>query len=284
MAEYCKKTKKMSTFVENHLIKKFCGIIAKGHIIRGVEMKKIITELKKVESLLIEIDKELETLPAGHLKKRTIKKGTFYYHYTSGKEIGITRNVTLIKQLARKKYLLVRKSQLENNLKKPVNKFDATTHHQLIASLPAAYQDLPIHYFYHPTIEKWLVYSHQQNTHAFKQSYYSKGGIKLRSKSEALIANLLETYELPFKYDIVVKFGSQPMSPDFTILHPFTGKSILWEHFGALYEQDYEQRMNDKMVLYMTHGYMPDENLIHTFEFDLKHRSRLEELVKSVLD
>jgi len=223
--------------------------------------------LNKYQEELTEINHELEALPEGHL----VKKKGFYSHYLGKKNIvGITKNPELIRKLCRKKYLLARRKQLLTNFSLPIVRAVFEPAEAIIQSLPALYQDLPRANFYHPAIEKWQNQPPTLNPYPQEgNSYTSKKGVTFRSKSEYLIASLLEEYGLPYKYEEALKIGSKTFYPDFIIKNPYTGKSFLWEHFGALHQQGYEQKMYDKMRGYYKHGYRPFDTLIYTFDFDL---------------
>lgn len=99
-----------------------------------------------------------------------------------------------------------------------------------------------------------------------------------------MIANLLEEYNIPYHYEIALQLGTQTKYPDFVIKNPYTGKTIIWEHFGALDQPVYEKNMNDKMQLYQKHGYKAFENLIYTFEFDMmNNQCRLKDLIEQII-
>jgi len=245
-------------------------------------MKNIMNQLNNYQKELKAITKELETLPDGYL----VKRKTIYSHRVGKKEIGITKKPETIRMLCRKKYLLVRKKQLENNIS-----LLSTAHEtinlekpkELIEKLPQAYQNLPMDYFYHPKIREWINQPQRKNPYpTSSEGYHSKNGMPLRSKSERTIANLLEEYGLPYHYDTALNFREKTIYPDFMIKNPHTNKLIIWEHFGALNQPGYEQSMNDKMDLYLAHGYT-SENLIYTFEFHIKKEQRLKKLIETII-
>lgn len=246
-------------------------------------MENMIVKLNNCKKELEAVNEELKALPAGSL----VKRRSFYSHAANEKEIGITGNTELIRKLGRKKYLLIRQKQLSNNisvLSRAVNKFDNTTQEKIIDSFPETYQQLPDTYFFHPSIESWQAGSCQRNPYQPEEcKYISKSGTSLRSKSELLIANLLEEYGIPYHYDVALKLGNKTIYPDFIIRNPHNGKLIIWEHFGALNQTGYGQKMNDKMDLYMKHGRTPFENLIYTFEFDIRNRHRLEYMIENII-
>jgi len=246
-------------------------------------MQNIISQLNKYNQELKDIHKEIEGLPPGRL----VKKGKFYSHRVDNKEISITRNPALIQKLARKKYLLARKKQITNNIKalsNPNIKYDRRLPEEIIASFSATYRSLPLSYFYHPSIEKWVEASYKKNT-LYQENliYQSKNGTYLRSKSERDIANLLEDYELPYRYDAIISPGGINTSPDFVIKNPYNNKTIIWEHFGFLHKADYEQSMNDKIDRYLSGGFIENEHLIYTFEAHTRDLRRIQSLIEQII-
>ena len=219
-----------------------------------------------------------EKVPDGILNKRR----NFFYHAIDGKEVGITRNPDLISELCRKKYLLIRKKQLENNLRH-FNKLDVSTPEEIIRSLPSAYQGLPKSYFFHPSIKRWLIEPYQRNPYPLKGKGYKFNGTIFRSKSESMIANVLYNNNIPYRYEAAIRLGNHTKYPDFIAKNPYTGKEFVWEHFGALHEQEYIQKMNNKLDLYMKYGYIPFKTLICTFETEIEDLDRIQRLIENVI-
>lgn len=241
--------------------------------------KKSIAEL---ENEILEINKELEHAPKGRL----VKKGATYYQVIQAKEKGITKNTQLVKALCRKKYLRIRKKKLEQNLLVSGHnkKFVDVTPQSMIKKFPKTYQNLPSNYFYHPSVETFLTTPYQPNTYKLEnKSYHSSNGISLRSKSELMIANELEAYDIPYCYEKPLNLKGQIKYPDFTILNPYNGKLIIWEHFGAFHKDGYEANMTSKMKDYLLQGFEPFENIIYTFEFDTQTPGRLKNLIETII-
>lgn len=246
-------------------------------------MKNIRIELDKVKKELEAVDREFKRLPDGFLTK----KGTSYYQVIGKQTATITKNHLLIRQLYRKRYLFNYRKQLQHNiatLTKAVKKLDTQTPKQIIANLPKTYQNLPLINFYHSSVEAWLDQPYSKNTYPIKGAgYTTKGGVTVRSKSEWIIATALEANNIPYRYDALIKLGPRTKSPDFTIFHPYTGKIIYWEHFGALHEPSYEAEMNEKMELYYNNGYIEGDNLIYTFEAHIRDPQCLQQIIDDLL-
>ncbi|MFI7492694.1 AAA family ATPase [Micromonospora echinaurantiaca] len=85
-------------------------------------------------------------------------------------------------------------------------------------------------------------------------------GELVRSKSEVLIANLLD--ELGLSYDYESPFtgdDGRTVRPDFTILTDL-GETVIWEHLGMLSDPRYASKWVQKKAWYATNGIRPDED------------------------
>jgi len=62
---------------------------------------------------------------------------------------------------------------------------------------------------------------------------------RLVSKSEMLIASILTSYNIEFKYEITIRHGYRKLYPDFVIKWPKDGEIFYWEHAGLTKREDY---------------------------------------------
>ena len=95
-------------------------------------------------------------------------------------------------------------------------------------------------------------------------------GMLCRSKSEAMIADLLYKAGIPFLYEarliLYDEWGEKKVyCPDFTIELP-DGSVIYWEHFGRMDLPDYRQKNFKRIATYHYNGIYPPDNLIITME------------------
>ena len=98
-------------------------------------------------------------------------------------------------------------------------------------------------------------------------AYYSDGGVRVRSKSELLIANALEKYDIPFRYEFPVNLrNAGKVRPDFYCLNVQTRKEYIWEHFGMMDNIAYSNKNIQKIEDYEISGYALGDNFIATFE------------------
>lgn len=92
-------------------------------------------------------------------------------------------------------------------------------------------------------------------------------GIMVRSKSEAIIVDILYSLRIPFVYEPkIVLSNGKVVYPDFIIVDPTTGTEYMWEHFGRLDDQEYVARSLNKVYMLNELGWRMGINLIITTE------------------
>ena len=103
--------------------------------------------------------------------------------------------------------------------------------------------------------------------------YETDRGEMVRSKSEVIIANILNQYKkhLDYKYERPLKLKDKSgkeiiIHPDFTILNKLSGKIYYYEHVGRLDETRYATDFAKKMELYTMNHIMQGKELLMTYE------------------
>ena len=91
-------------------------------------------------------------------------------------------------------------------------------------------------------------------------------GTITRSKSEALIIDLLNMKGIPYVYDYPLYLGNKLKWPDFIIFDRKNNRELLIEHLGKLSDEGYRIDQEDKLGLYIHEGYVPNVNLLLTFD------------------
>ena len=95
----------------------------------------------------------------------------------------------------------------------------------------------------------------------------TKRGEKVRSKSEAILADMFYDFGIPYHYEKPLFLNNgKTKYPDFTLLNVETREEIYWEHLGLL--DDYEYRVDNlkKLNEYRVNGVFSPKNLIVTYE------------------
>lgn len=96
--------------------------------------------------------------------------------------------------------------------------------------------------------------------------FYTRQGVRVRSKSEMIIADMLDEMQIPFLYEKPLKLGTWTIHPDFTLLDINNRREIYWEHFGMMDDMDYRNDAFLKMRKYEECGFYQGDRLIWTFE------------------
>jgi hypothetical protein len=92
-------------------------------------------------------------------------------------------------------------------------------------------------------------------------------GAMVRSKSEAIIYNLLLDLGVTFVYEMPRRIGTRTVWPDFTLLSEIDSNvEILIEHQGLMKSETYRKHFNDKVYDYWNAGYVQGINIFFTFD------------------
>ena len=116
-------------------------------------------------------------------------------------------------------------------------------------------------------IREWKEQTYEKMS--FKENspeFFTRKGVRVRSKSEMIIADMLDEIEIPFLYEKPLKLGTWTIHPDFTLLDIKNRREIYWEHFGMMDDMDYRNDAFLKMSKYEEYGFYQHDRLIWTFE------------------
>ena len=254
------------------------------------ETAKRIIEIEKQIRML---HKWLESAPPGRLRISAGRKRARFYHVTdaanpSGKYIRDSQQ-ELIKALAQKDYHIKCLESLNRELVllKRLNQF---YHPGQTEPLPG---DGYASYYYGPEeliwkaagevrqglitpvipddetfVKHWLEADYEKKGFSKEApEYYTSGGIRVRSKTEYIIAEMLNRRGIPFHYEkplLVKKLGT--VHPDFTVLNVRRRQVYYWEHMGMMDDMDYRTHALSKIDYYIQDGYLPGKKLILTHE------------------
>ena len=96
--------------------------------------------------------------------------------------------------------------------------------------------------------------------------YYTRQGLRVRSKSEVIIADILDEMGVPFLYEKPIQLGMGTVHPDFTLLDIGKRKEVYWEHFGMMDDMDYRNNAILKIRKYESNGLYQYDSVIWSFE------------------
>ena len=117
-------------------------------------------------------------------------------------------------------------------------------------------------------VKKWSEKEYQgKGISESSMTFQTDRGETVRSKTELIIANLLNKENIPYRYEYPIQLqGMGTVYPDFTILNIHRRKEIIWEHFGMMDDPEYAEKAVRKLAAYQKSGFFPGENLIATWE------------------
>jgi len=142
-------------------------------------------------------------------------------------------------------------------------------------------------------LREWAAEEYEKNSKPFGERVIrAKDGVRVRSKGECIVYNILLDAGLPFRYDPVLPFKTKNAdgsystvykSPDFQIKCP-DGSFVLIEHAGMLESFDYAVTLAKKTQLYQLNGYLLGYNLFVTSDnadggIDSKDVQRIADLI-----
>lgn len=225
------------------------------------------------EFLMEQQERELKQLPCGSLYICDSGRGdgtSYYYHHCNGRRKGITKNLTLVQALARKKYLETSISMIRKNIaaiKRTINSVEDIDQQQILKRLRPEYSDL----IYAPLAawneekRRWLSEDFEQSTfRPWEKEQTTANGLWVRTKSEVIVAERLDYYGIPYRYEQMLYIENREFAPDFTI---FTRKGLFyWEHAGMINERQYIDNHIWKLSMYRKANIVPWKNLIVTYD------------------
>jgi hypothetical protein len=225
--------------------------------------------LAEFEEMMMRANNEISQLPSGSLSvvMRGEKKTFFQVEKIQGKRVrkSINRNADKIHELARKRYLETKIEMLNKNMgamKLFCREYEEVSFENILQKIPKSIHKECIS----KPKDDWSAQPYQQSTYLpEKKIHTTSGGIKVRSKSEILIAEKFHQYEIPFRYEQVLKINEIEFAPDFTILAK-DNSLIYWEHCGLTNDSKYLNYHKWKLSIYEDCGIVPWKNLIVTYD------------------
>ncbi len=245
-----------------------------------IELRKgLLEEQKKLLEIKQQCQMNLRKAPKGKLRISHCKKNIQYYVRsetdttdTNGEYIS-RENMNFVRALAQKDYDSKVMKRIEERIKiidKLLNQWEKTNVEDVYDGLNVNRKLLVSPYI--PPLERWVQEWNEQeyDRKTFPEGIaeiYTNHGERVRSKSEKIIADMLDKYQIPYLYErpIMIK-GMGIIHPDFTCLNLAKRKEIVWEHLGMMDNSDYAEHALKRLELYQRNGYVLGENLIITYE------------------
>lgn len=239
--------------------------------------QKLLERENWLAKIIKQKEEKIEKAPQGTLRvSRRDEKIEYYHHMPLDTSNGIylkKKEKKLIQALAQKEYdkKVLEKAREEHKIISKINNaYKSGSVEDVLQSIALGKRELvnPVYLPDEAYIEQWSKKPYV-GLH-FKEGtpeYYTDKGERVRSKSEIIIANLLNQKKIPYKYECPLKLESyKVVYPDFTVLDVKNRKEIYWEHLGLMDDEEYVNKNLEKLVKYEANGYYPGDKLILTFE------------------
>ena len=241
-----------------------------------MDLFKIIREDMREQRYLLQVYEDaLRKLPKGRLRYRLMEGAVRYFTTDpeTNKEVYIKKkDIGKVHKLKYRRLLEEAIETIENNLAVQTDfleKYKSYDPAACQSRLGKAYQDAPeiLHQMggCHQKRE-----SYQNNYRREELIHTTSFGMMFRSKSEAMIAEMLYEAGIPFYYEsrlvLYDEWGEKHFYyPDFTIVLP-DGSVIYWEHFGRMDSAEYREKNYKRLTNYHFNNIYPPTNLIITME------------------
>lgn len=217
--------------------------------------------------------------PSGNI--HISKRGDYVQYYLKSKEDKSKEqyisksNVELIDRLIQKKY--------ENDVYKLINQEIQRIEHFLsksdehIEKIRGLYSNNPAEIKTHiipidvgdeDYVCQWISEEYERKPIAAGKTIFNTNNNEIvRSKSEMNIANMLNKYKIPYRYEYPIKLnGNIIIHPDFTVLNVAKRKVIYWEHRGMMDDREYAKDSVKRIKDYNKNGIFLGDSLIVTEE------------------
>ena len=235
-------------------------------------------DMQTQQTLLTIYESALVDLPKGRLHCKKKYNGLQYYLWDEERKVQQyirKENHDLVFELKYRHMLEEAIKTIKCNLavqEKVLKKYLEYDPKSLMSRLPDVYQDMP-HLLYRPeyqTLNKENKSSYQMNYKRNEITQKSSFGMEFRSKSEAVIGELVHVVKIPFLYEAKLLLRTedgktQTYFPDFTFFPPGRGE-LYWDHLGRMDLEGYRKKAFKKIEDYHYNGILPPDNLILTME------------------
>ena len=236
-------------------------------------MEQLKQKQSEFSSLTKRLQDFIKTAPKERLRIR--KKGNNYQYYIekNKKRTYIPKkNLEIAKKIAQRDYYQKLLPGLLKNLK-AMNQFfkdySPDKLEQSYQNLPAARKQLvtPIFLDNETYSQQWQSQKFVRKKEQPEGAYQTIRGEYVRSKSEIIIANLLNNKKVPYHYEYPVRLSNGvTIHPDFLCLNKRTRQEFYWEHCGKMDDLEYTVNLTKRLSDYSKCGIIPGKNLILTME------------------
>ena len=247
--------------------------------------EQIMMRLAEIRQMTKDLEKKLSKAPEGRLRISTSKGFTRYYQVqpdsgANGRYLP-RKEEELAKQLAQKDYdgkVLAMLEQEKKVLEKAAafylnaaeEPFFAGPEELVWSGLvkPRKEKVSPVSPDTETYITQWMAEEYKRKEFRDNDKEYIRGsGIRVRSKTELIIAEMLEKKKIPYHYEKPLLLSGQGIvHPDFTVLNVRKRKTLYYEHMGMMDDAEYRDHALERINQYIRSGYYPGNQLVLTHE------------------
>ncbi len=236
-------------------------------------MEKLKQKLTELLAVLKKIQEYLKTAPKENL--RICKKGKHFQYYIekNKKRVYIAKkNISMAQKIAQRDYykklqaILIKNTKALNNF---ISNYKAEKLEACYTKLSPGRRQLvqPLFPDDETYAQVWQAKKYERKKEGPEYNYQTLKNEQVRSKSEIIIANLLNSKKIPYHYEYPVKLSSGAIIyPDFFCLNKRTRQEFYWEHCGKMDDPDYSEYMIQRIADYSKIGIIHGKNLILSLE------------------
>ncbi len=245
------------------------------------ESKEIKEELLKRKNCLLHMKRNLQERTydntEGSLRINGSGNRVQYFHKMKGGNVLGTyipkKNIALAQTLAQKEYERKVLRSIEQEVKaieKYLSSIPQNTAEEIYNSLHIERQKLirPVRETDAQFVRRWETFAFRgKEIEESVPVLLTEKGEQVRSKSEMIIADLLYSEGIPYRYECPLYLeGYGKVYPDFTVLNIRKRKEMYWEHLGMMDDANYIEKALRKIGNYEKNGIVLGDSLILTWE------------------
>ena len=173
---------------------------------------------------------------------------------------GVQRQQFLSEQIPRLRHNL----QLINHCRKNYQLCDDDTIRSILPKIYSA----PLHFCGFDQLSPPVHSQNSSSSTLYPQGLIHKNSIgeMFRSKAEVAISEILRQMNISYVYEPVLHFDRKTVYPDFMLDIPGLSSPKYIEYFGMVGHEEYNERMVEKIQLYLENGFIPGIHVLFIYE------------------
>lgn len=245
---------------------------------RRIFKQKVQDRINTLRGMIAEKEQEVSGAPEGTVHICEFNKRIQYYVKKDGKRNYIRESDRkLVKELCQKDY----DQKILRSARKELKQLEKLYAFYSDPEQETAFEDIyeqmderrksfitPVLLSDEEYIRRWNAVEYERK--GFREDapeLFTEKGERVRSKTELLIANALNKYGIPYRYEYPLMLrGYGLIHPDFTVLNVRKRKEIYFEHMGMMDDEEYREEAFRRITAYEKNGLFPGDKLVLTHE------------------